>query len=309
VFATRGLAKTVFVAVGLLQLAAAPASAQAPSWRTDYASALVEARDKNLPLLLDFGTQNCVWCRKLDEATLRDPAVVRLLRQSFIPLRIDGDKNARLTQALGVRSYPTLVFAAPDGRILGAQEGFVAAPELLKKLQLTVLASYSKSSPDLAKAPAGPQAGSVVVIVPTGFTTPAPDTERSQAARALLTQAQDDYRKQQYVACLEHCRLLAAGYTDLPEGVEAQKLTAAIKTDPSLALRACAELSAHLADLYLSVADNWVRQGQTQQAVPLLERVLLLSPGTPQAEAARALLTGCRAPSTERIADPAPQRP
>jgi hypothetical protein len=61
--------------------------------------------------------------------------VASLLNDRFVPLRVDGSRNAALVEALHIQNYPTLVFAAPDGRILGYQEGFVEASALREQLQ------------------------------------------------------------------------------------------------------------------------------------------------------------------------------
>jgi thioredoxin-like negative regulator of GroEL len=101
--------------------------AQEVTWREDYNAARREAQEKGMPLVLDFGTENCFWCRKLDETTFRDPAVAGLISQRFIPLRMDARRNAELTEALHIQSFPTIVLAAPDGKILGTLEGFTEA--------------------------------------------------------------------------------------------------------------------------------------------------------------------------------------
>jgi thioredoxin-related protein len=115
-------------------------AAEEVRWRHDYNAARREAQDKGRPLLLDIGTDNCYFCKKLDATTFREPALVRLLNEHFVPLKVDGDKDAPLTDVLRVQGYPTLVFAAPDGRILTTLEGYVEAPRLQEHLQ-RVLAS------------------------------------------------------------------------------------------------------------------------------------------------------------------------
>jgi TolA-binding protein len=116
--------------------------AQEIEWRTDYNQARQEAAEKNRPLLLDFGTENCFFCKKLDATTFRDPTVISVLNKGFIPLKIDADKNAALADALRIERYPTLVLAAPDGKILATQEGYLDALRCNELLQRT-LASVS----------------------------------------------------------------------------------------------------------------------------------------------------------------------
>jgi thioredoxin-like negative regulator of GroEL len=104
-------------------------------WRQDYNTARREAQEKGLPLVLDFGTQNCVWCNKQDATTLRDPSIVRLMNDRFVPIKIDAEKEASLARDLRIQNYPTIVLAAPDGRILGTFEGFQEAARLTEYLQ------------------------------------------------------------------------------------------------------------------------------------------------------------------------------
>jgi thioredoxin-related protein len=114
-------------------------------WRSDYALARKEAAEKNKPLLLDFGTEDCFWCRRLDLDTFRNPAVVSLVNEQFVPLRVDGQKDARLVETLSIRSYPTLVFAGPNGKILGVQEGYADAERIYDLLRR---AAAMSSPPD-----------------------------------------------------------------------------------------------------------------------------------------------------------------
>src|SRR6516165_12457598 len=76
------------------------AIAQEVEWRIDYNKARQEAIDKGRPLLLDFGTENCFYCKKLDATTFRDAAIVGLLNKKFIPLKIDANRNMALADAL-----------------------------------------------------------------------------------------------------------------------------------------------------------------------------------------------------------------
>src|SRR5712692_986242 len=65
--------------------------AQEVQWRHDYTAARREAVEKSRPLFLDFGTQNCFWCRKLDVTTFRDPTIVGILNDRFIPLKVQAE--------------------------------------------------------------------------------------------------------------------------------------------------------------------------------------------------------------------------
>jgi thioredoxin-related protein len=129
-------------AVAICNLQSAICHAQEIPWRFDYNAARREAQQKGLPLLIDFGTDNCFWCRKLEETTLRDPTVARLMCERFIPLKINADRDPTLAQLLHIQSYPTVVLAASDGKILGTMEGYQDAARFPENLQ-RALASVS----------------------------------------------------------------------------------------------------------------------------------------------------------------------
>src|SRR4051794_39354852 len=90
-----------FVLVGLaLAVRPQPAPAQQVQWRSDYNAARKEANELGRPLLIDFGTENCLWCKRLDLSTFRDPAVVALLNEQFVTLKVDAEREPALTQTL-----------------------------------------------------------------------------------------------------------------------------------------------------------------------------------------------------------------
>jgi thioredoxin-like negative regulator of GroEL len=93
-------------------------------WRTDYNAARKEAAEKSLPVLIDFGTADCFWCKKLDETTFRDPRIVALLNERIVPLKVDAEREVHLANHLRIESYPTLVLANADGKIVGYLKGY-----------------------------------------------------------------------------------------------------------------------------------------------------------------------------------------
>src|SRR5207247_10215408 len=104
-------------------------------WRYDYAAARHEAENSGRPLLLDIGSENCVFCVKLDNTTFRDPAIVALLNEHFVPLKVHGPDNRSLIEYLRIESYPTIVLAAPDSKILVTLGGYQDAAQLHDYLQ------------------------------------------------------------------------------------------------------------------------------------------------------------------------------
>jgi thioredoxin-related protein len=116
-------------------------NAQEVRWRTDYNAARKESQEKGLPLVIDFGTDNCVWCIRQDQTTFRDPTIVGMVNQKFVGLKVNAAHEPTLAQMLRVQVYPTLVLAAPDGKILATLEGYQDATRLhdhMKRVLSTV---------------------------------------------------------------------------------------------------------------------------------------------------------------------------
>jgi tetratricopeptide (TPR) repeat protein len=128
--------------LGLLLAVVARAEPPAPAvnWRSDYNKARQEAKDKGLPLLIDLGTEGCLWCKQLDARTFSAPALVALLNERFVALKVDAERTPFLSQALRIQSYPTLVFASPEGKIVGYQEGFIEPGPLQERLRQVLAA-------------------------------------------------------------------------------------------------------------------------------------------------------------------------
>lgn len=124
-----------WVSAVVLLGAVLPATGQQVEWRQDYRQAREEARATGRPLVLDFSTEQCMWCRKLEATTFRDPAITTLLARSFVPLHVDALRQPTLTRALKIDRFPTLVFAAPDGTILGRYVGYVDSGRFRAQLE------------------------------------------------------------------------------------------------------------------------------------------------------------------------------
>jgi thioredoxin-related protein len=259
-----------------LGLFAGDASAQEIRWRTNYNLARQEALAENRPLLLDFGTEQCFWCKRLDATTFRDARVVKVMNEQFIPLKVEADRDTRLTDALRIRSFPTLMLAAPDGKILATLEGYMEAGRLHDHLQ-RVLAGVTNPE----------RMGRDYQV-------------RARQARELLAQAREDYRTQQYLCCLDRCERLATSYADLPEGVEGVQLAAEIKNNREWLQQACDSLTDRLSGLYLALAETCIKNSQPQQAARYLERVVQTCPGAPQAETARVRLSNLQGRPTRQ---------
>src|SRR5262249_42647979 len=68
----------------------------------------------------------------------RDPVILEQFAHNFIPLKVDANKEPNLAKALKVQLYPTMVIAAPDGKIHAFIEGYLEVDRLDDQLKRAV---------------------------------------------------------------------------------------------------------------------------------------------------------------------------
>jgi hypothetical protein len=135
----RAVVSTLAVVLGL----AAAAEAQSGGklvWqgRTgDPKTAMLDARDKNKPILLYFMSVGSQYCKELENGPFSDPRVVEAtLNIECIWVDCDwGNKNKDLMTKYDVVGYPTVVLCDPQGKYIVTAETR-DAEKLAKGLQL-----------------------------------------------------------------------------------------------------------------------------------------------------------------------------
>ena len=120
--------------------------------------------------------------------------------------------------------------------------------------------------------------------------------QRAQAAE-LLKLARKEFGAQQYLMCLLRCEALTRRFANLPETAAATELAAQIKSNPEWMQQVCDGGAEVLGMSFLTLAETRLKEGQPQQAIFLLERVLQAFPNTRHAELAQVRLSQIRPPA------------
>ena len=105
-------------------------------WSSDWDGALREAKAENKLVIVDFYAGWCIWCKKLEETTLSDRAVMAFLDEHFVPLRLDVDHKGReLSREFRVDGLPTILIVNAQGQEVGRIPGFLPPAAFLKRVQ------------------------------------------------------------------------------------------------------------------------------------------------------------------------------
>ena len=98
----------------------------APFSDLSFDAASRQAAQTGKIVLVDFYTTWCGPCKLLDKNTWTDAAVIELLEQKTVALRIDAEKEAALSKRFKIEAYPSVLLLKPDGteidRLVGYKE-------------------------------------------------------------------------------------------------------------------------------------------------------------------------------------------
>ncbi len=129
--------------------AAAPAAARI-AWQTDRPQAFAQARAQGKRVLVDFGAQGCVLCRKMEEQVFPQPEVVAAAA-AYVPLHLDVTRPTKeevdLQTKWNVVGYPTFVIAEADGTLVRSAAGFLPVPDFVAFLQGATAPTAAPSQP------------------------------------------------------------------------------------------------------------------------------------------------------------------
>ncbi len=96
------------------------------------------------PMMVDFYTGWCHWCKKLDKETYADPRVMEKAK-SFVCVKVDGEDDPTSAAKYNVEGYPTILLLDSSGRELHRVTDFKPAADFLTDME-TALAKAKGGS-------------------------------------------------------------------------------------------------------------------------------------------------------------------
>lgn len=114
--------------------------------------ALAQSKASKKKILIDFFTDWCGWCKRMDKTTYEDPQVIEALNRYFLPVKFNAEREDSVNyrgvpytmKAQGIRSthefaihilsgkmgYPTTSFLGMDHDLLTNIPGYIQADEM-----------------------------------------------------------------------------------------------------------------------------------------------------------------------------------
>ena len=87
-------------------------------WSEWGGDAFDRAQREDKPVLLGISAVWCHWCHVMDETSYSDPAVIQLINDRFVPVRVDNDQRPDINARYNMGGWPTTAFLTPDGEVM-----------------------------------------------------------------------------------------------------------------------------------------------------------------------------------------------
>jgi uncharacterized protein len=123
------------LAFAILTLMPASASAEDIAWQAWDEAVFQRAEAEQRFVLLDLGAVWCHWCHVMEATTYKDPVVVRLVRERFLPIRVDQDLRPDLSNRYEDYGWPATVIFDARGQELAKFSGYIAPARMRSLLQ------------------------------------------------------------------------------------------------------------------------------------------------------------------------------
>ena len=129
-----------FLAAGLActALAAPDRPKAAITWHAWSDEIFAQAKRENKFVLLDLEAVWCHWCHVMAETTYHDPAVVALMGEKYLAVRVDQDSRPDLANRYEDYGWPATVIYAPDGTEIVKKQGYIEPAGMVRLLRAVI---------------------------------------------------------------------------------------------------------------------------------------------------------------------------
>lgn len=126
--------KTLTIDLEAVAVTPAPATGVEISWIDNHDTGLERGRQDGKPVFMILHADWCSWCKKTFSETLPDPRIAAL-RDRFVWVRVNSDKEQKYKQLYGQEGFPMMVLLNPDGSIARKIDGYRDARALRDELK------------------------------------------------------------------------------------------------------------------------------------------------------------------------------
>jgi thioredoxin-related protein len=127
----------IFLVLLLADGAASGLAADTIEWHTYQAGTARSSLEKK-KVFLHFYADWCAYCVEMERTTFQNPAVIATLNRTFIPIRVNSDREKEIAALFRVKGPPDSWFLAENGEVIGHRPGYIAAEQLMGILNVVM---------------------------------------------------------------------------------------------------------------------------------------------------------------------------
>ena len=122
-----------------------PVLASDISWHS-YDEGLALAKEKHKKVYLNFYADWCGYCKKMEKETYVNQDVVKYLNDHYVSIRLNSDKEQKLSRKYNVQGLPANFFMTEKGEPIGSQPGYMGPKDFMKVLSFVYEEKYKSGS-------------------------------------------------------------------------------------------------------------------------------------------------------------------
>ena len=120
------------------------AYANKPDWQFWSTQTITQAQQENRLILIDLTAKWCVFCKKMEQTTYQDDAVLKEIQQHYIAIKADEEEYPELAKRFPNVGRPGTIILDSNGKQILAKSGYLKPQWMLWMLQGAVSEITSK---------------------------------------------------------------------------------------------------------------------------------------------------------------------
>ncbi len=110
-------------------------SSKEVEWKRWTPAVFEQAKKEKRLVLVDFSAEWCSFCKKMDLTTWRDPQVLAVINENYIPVKVEDEVDSELAEKYRDYGRPAMIVLDADGKEIFKKTGYQTPQFMLWTLQ------------------------------------------------------------------------------------------------------------------------------------------------------------------------------